>query len=121
MKTRILIAEDSQSTLRALKAVLEHHDFDIVGEARDGENAVELFKELKPEIILMDIAMPKKHGIDAILEILSIDENAKVIAITALYSQEKIDQIMDAGAKALVMKPFDVPNLIKTIQNVMAE
>jgi two-component system chemotaxis response regulator CheY len=119
MTIQILIAEDSNSTRQALKAVLKLHNYDVIAEAKDGEQAVALYKELKPDLVLMDIAMPKKHGIDAIREILEINKKAKIIAVTALYSDEKIEQIYDAGANALVMKPFDVPNLIKTIQNVM--
>ena len=119
MKLQILIAEDSDSTRRALMTVLKHHDYDVIAEARDGEQAVALYKELKPDLVLMDIAMPKMHGIDAIRKILSFDNNAKIIAVTALYSQDKLKEIMGAGAKDLVMKPFDVPKLIKTIQNVM--
>ena len=118
MKDQILIAEDSESTRQALKTVLKHHNYHVIAEARDGEQAVTLYKELQPDIVLMDIAMPKKHGIDAIHEILLYDKNAKIIAVTALYSHEKRVEIMEAGAKALVMKPFDVSNLIKTIHNV---
>jgi two-component system chemotaxis response regulator CheY len=119
MNPQILIAEDSNSTRRALKTVLNHHNYEVVAEAKDGEQVVALYKDLKPELILMDIAMPKMHGIDAIREILTINQEAKIIAVTALYSEEKLKEIMEAGAKALVMKPFDVPTLIKTIQNVI--
>ena len=120
MTNQILIVEDSDSTRQALKTVLKLHSYDVVAEAKDGEQAIALYKELQPDIVLMDIAMPKKHGIDAIQEIIKIDKNAKIIAVTALYSPDKIGRIMKAGAKALVMKPFDVANLIKTIQNVAA-
>lgn len=117
---KVLIVEDSLSTSRALRTVLNLHEFDVVGEARDGEQAVDLFQKLKPDLTLMDIAMPKKHGIDAIRDILKIDNNARIIAVTALYSPEKKREIMDAGAKALVVKPFDVPDLIKTIEDTLA-
>jgi two-component system chemotaxis response regulator CheY len=120
MSAQILIAEDSDSARRALKAVLKLHNFEVVAEATDGEQAVNLFKELKPDLVLMDIAMPKMHGIDAIREILLIDKDAKIIAVTALYSEEMIGEIKEAGPKALVMKPFDVPKLIKTIQTILA-
>jgi two-component system chemotaxis response regulator CheY len=120
MKTQILIAEDSDSTRRTLKSVLELHDYEVVAEAKDGDQAVALYTELKPELVLMDIAMPKKHGIDAIKEILAIEKNAKIIAVTALYSKDNIKKIMEAGAKALVMKPFEVSKLIKTIKDVIA-
>jgi two-component system chemotaxis response regulator CheY len=118
MNIKILLVEDSESTRRALKTVLKYHDNEVIAEAVDGEQAVALYKELLPDLVLMDIAMPKKHGIDAIQEILAINNGAKIIAITALYSEEKKEEILKAGAKALVLKPFDVPTLIKTIQNV---
>ncbi|MFW9876698.1 MAG: response regulator [Candidatus Thorarchaeota archaeon] len=121
MTVQILIAEDSNSTRQALKAVLKLHNYDVVGEAKDGDQAVALYRDLKPDLVLMDISMPKKHGIDAIYEILEINKKAKIIAVTALYSNEKIEQIYDAGVHALVIKPFDVPTLIKTIQNVMID
>lgn len=117
---KALIVEDSLSTSRALKTVLSVHNYEIVGEARDGEQAVALYQQLRPDITLMDIAMPKKHGIDAIREILSLDKTAKIIAVTALYSPEKKREIMKAGAIALVVKPFDVPDLIKTIEKTLA-
>ena len=120
MNPQILIADDSDSTRRTLKTLLELHNYDVVAEAKDGDQAVTLYKELQPELVLMDIAMPKKHGIDAIKEILAINHDAKIIAVTALYSQENVIRIMDAGVKALVMKPFDVSKLIKTIQDVIA-
>ena len=119
MNVKILIAEDSGSSRRALKTVLKLHKFDVIAEATDGEQAVNLYKELKPDLVLMDIAMPKMHGIDAIREILAVDDKAKIIAVTALYSEEKINEINEAGPKAIVMKPFTVPKLIKTIQDII--
>ncbi len=120
MKTTVLIAEDSDSTRLALKTVLKFNKYEVVGEALDGEQAVALYRQLNPDIILMDIAMPKKHGIDAIREIKAINPDAKIIAVTALYSPEKRKEVMDAGACALVIKPFDVPDLVKTIENVLS-
>lgn len=121
MNKQILLAEDSNSTRQALKTVLRHHNYNVVAEAKDGEQAVTLYKELQPDLVLMDIAMPKKHGIDAIREILVFDKKANIIAVTALYSQDKIIKIKEAGAKAVVLKPFDVPKLIKTIKDIISE
>lgn len=120
MKKQVLIAEDSESTKQALKTALELHNYDVIAEASDGKQAMTLYKELKPDLVLMDIAMPKMHGIDAIREILKINKKAKIIAITALYSEEKQTEILEAGAKACILKPFDVPNLIKTIKEIIA-
>ena len=120
MSPTVLIAEDSDSTRLALKTALKFHKFDVVGEAIDGEQAVTMFKELGPDIILMDIAMPKKHGIDAIRELKVIDPQAKIVVITALYSPEKRKEAIDVGASALVEKPFNIPDLINTMEKVLS-
>lgn len=118
MNARVLIVEDAKSTARALKTMLELHDYEVVGEAMDGVRAVELYGELRPDIVLMDIALPRKHGIDATREIKEIDPDARIIAVTALYSPEKKKEAMDAGVAAIVIKPFDVPELIKTMESI---
>ena len=120
MSIKVLIAEDSDSTRKALKTVLKYHDCEVVGEAEDGEQAVALYKNLKPDLLLIDIAMPKKHGIDAIREIKKFDKGAKIIGITALYSPEKRQEVLDVGAAELIVKPFDVPDLIKAIEKVIS-
>jgi two-component system chemotaxis response regulator CheY len=116
---KVIIAEDSDSTRKALKTVLKYHDCEIIGEAENGKQAVSLYKKLKPDVVLMDIAMPKMHGIDAIREIIKIDPKAKIIGITALYSPEKRKEVMDAGAVEIIVKPFDVPDLIEAIKKAI--
>ena len=118
MRARVLIAEDSNTTARALKTMLELHDYDVVGEATDGHQAVDLYGKLRPDLVLMDIAMPNMHGIDATREIKLIDPDARIIAVTALYTPEKKKEALDAGVSAIVIKPFDVPKLIKTMESV---
>ena len=119
MTIRVLIVEDSDSTRKALKTVMKFHECEVVGEAEDGKKAVSQYKKLSPDIVLMDIAMPKMHGIDAIKEILKIDPKARIIGITALYSPEKKKEVLEAGAKELIVKPFDVPDLIDAIKRIM--
>jgi len=116
-----MIAEDSDSTRKALKTVLKFHDCEVIGEAEDGEAAVALYKSLKPDLLLIDISMPKKHGIDAIKEIKKMHPKAKIIGITALYSPEKRQEVLDVGAAELIVKPFDVPDLIRAIERVISQ
>ena len=86
-------------------------------------NEISVLKAIikNPKISNMDIAMPTKHDIDAILKIKVIDPEAKIIGITALYSSEKWKEVIDVGVMALVMKPFEVPELIVPIEKVLAE
>lgn len=116
MNPSVMIVEDSTSTSRALKVMLQLHDYDVVGESPDGEKAVEMYRNLRPDLVLMDIAMPKKHGIEAIQDIKAMDGDAKIIVITALYSPEKKKKALLAGAEIVLMKPIDVPELIKAIK-----
>jgi two-component system chemotaxis response regulator CheY len=113
-----MIAEDSESTRRALEVMLELHDYEVVGKARDGEEAIKLFQEVNPDLVLMDLAMPKRHGIDAIKDIRKYDPKANIIAVTALYSPEKRNRAISAGAKMVIEKPIDVPELIRAIESV---
>lgn len=120
MSARILVAEDSHSTRRAMVLAIRAHGFDVVGEAHDGIEAVEMYRELAPDLVLMDIAMPNKHGIDAIADILATDPDAIILAVTALYSPEKRAEIIDVGGKDIISKPFDVPDLIARIRACLA-
>ncbi len=120
MSVRVLVAEDSVLTRRALVTVLSLNDYDVVGEACDGVEAVEMYKELEPDIVLMDLAMPKKHGIDAIREISGSYLEAKIVVLTALYSPEKRQAALDAGAVSLVGKPFEVPVLLEAIKEALS-
>ncbi len=120
MNKRVLIVEDSESTCRALNTMLTLNNYQVVGMATDGDQAVEMYKKSNPDLVLMDIAMPKKHGIDAIREIRVFDPGAKFIAVTALYSSKKKKEAMDAGASMVVVKPFDVADLIKAMESVLA-
>lgn len=119
MNDKILIVEDSESTRRALKVMLELHNYEVVGDAKDGEEGIAMYQNSKPDLVLMDIAMPKKHGIDAIREIKVFDSKAKIIAITALYSSEKKTRALNVGAAMVIEKPINVPDLIKAMESVL--
>ncbi len=120
MNQRILIVEDSDSTSRALEVMLELHDYEVVGKAKDGVEAFTMFQKVKPDLVLMDLAMPKRHGIDAIKDIRKYDPKANIIAVTALYSPEKRKKALTAGAKMVIEKPIDVPDLMKAINSVIS-
>jgi len=120
MSARVLIVEDSESTRKAMKTMLLLNEHEICGEAENGEQAVEMYEKTKPDVVLMDIAMPKKHGIDAIREIRQMDPDAKIIGVTALYSPEKKREALKAGASSLIIKPFDVSDLIREIEALLS-
>jgi two-component system chemotaxis response regulator CheY len=106
-------------TRKAIRTVLELHDYNVLKDATNGKEAINLYQELKPDLVLMDIAMPKMHGIDAIQEILKYDEKAKIIAITALYSPEKIKEVKQSGVSDIIIKPFKIADMIHRIDTTL--
>lgn len=116
----ILVADDSDAIRLVLKDILEVGQHSVVGEASDGQEVVEKYSELKPDLLLLDLAMPKKDGYTALKEIIQLDPDAKIILITAADDQKIINQCLTAGAKAYVSKPFDFDNVLKVISSIVS-
>lgn len=116
----ILVADDSDAIRLVLKDILEVGQHSVVGEASDGQEVVEKYSELKPDLLLLDLAMPKKDGYTALKEIIQLDPDAKIILITAADDQKTINQCLTAGAKAYVSKPFNFDNVLKVISSIVS-
>ncbi len=118
---KILIADDSDAIRLVLKDILVIGEHDIVGEAIDGSDAVTKFSELKPDIMLLDLAMPKKDGYTVVKEVIEQNNSAKIILITASDNQKVIHDCLNAGAVAYISKPFDFDNVLKIISDVISD
>lgn len=116
---RVLIAEDEALIRLDLKEMLTDEGFEVVGEAADGEQAVAMATELKPDVVIMDVKMPNKDGIEAAAEIVS-DQLAPVVMLTAFSQRELIDRARDAGAMAYLVKPFSQSDLVPAIELAVA-
>ena len=112
-KPTVLIVDDSGWSRTILRNLLEKNGFAIIGEAGDGEEAIEAYKKLKPDIVTLDITMPKKDGIEALGEIMAYDSNAKVAMITSAGQRSKVLESLKLGAEKFITKPFD-PTLVLT-------
>ena len=116
----ILIVDDSQFMRKLLRRILEGQSgYTIVGEAENGVEAVQLFKELQPDVVMMDIVMPIKDGISATAEIKQINSKAKVVMCTSVGQEEKMKQAIKAGADGYITKPFQGPKVIEALQGVL--
>lgn len=115
---KILIVDDSRTSRRILTNILQEHGHSIVGEAKNGQEAVELYGTLSPDIVTMDITMPVMDGIAALQKIREKDENARVIMITAAGQKEKVADALKLGAAEFVTKPFVAEEVIKAIEGV---
>ena len=117
----ILIVEDARGSRESIKDALYDPKYKVIGEAYNGLDAIEKFKQFKPEIVLMDIVLPKMDGISTIKKIIELDPKVYIIAISALYKTEQINNVMDAGAKDYLIKPFNINNLVEAIEKGLAE
>jgi len=112
---RILIVDDEVFFRQVLRDVLEKIGFTVVGEAADGSEAVEKYRTLRPHVVIMDIYMPDKNGIDATKEMVALDKNARVLIASASDFDSDTEAALAAGAKAILMKPFVPREVYDTI------
>lgn len=112
---RVLIAEDEALIRMDLAEMLREEGYDVVGQAGDGQEAVELAESLKPDLVIMDVKMPRRDGIDAAAEIAE-KRIAPIVVLTAFSQRELVERARDAGAMAYLVKPFSISDLIPAIE-----
>lgn len=116
---KILIVDDTLFMRTLLKNILFSGGHTIVGEAGDGDEAVEKYKELKPDLVTMDVVMPKMNGIEALKTIKGIDPGAKVVMCTAVGQEQMVKLAIKSGARGYIVKPFQAPKVLEEINNVL--
>lgn len=116
---RVVVAEDEALIRLDLVELVEEHGYEIVGQASDGEEAVRLANELEPDLVVMDVKMPKMDGITAADKIAE-DRICAVVMLTAFSQRDLIKRAKEAGAMAYVVKPFDASDVIPAIEIAMA-
>jgi two-component system chemotaxis response regulator CheY len=119
MANRILIVDDAAFMRMMIRDILTKNGYDVCGEANDGVQAIEKYKELKPDLITMDITMPEMDGIVALKEIKKVDPNAKVIMCSAMGQQAMVIDAIQAGAKDFIVKPFQPDRVIEAIKKTL--
>jgi len=119
MASGILIVDDAAFMRMMIKDVLTKNGLEVVGEAENGTTAVEKFKELSPNLTIMDITMPEMDGIEAVKEIKKLDPNAKIIMCSAMGQQSMVIEAIQAGAKDFIVKPFQAERVIEAVQKAI--
>ncbi|OHV03091.1 ANTAR domain-containing response regulator [Mycobacterium talmoniae] len=112
---RVLIAEDETLIRMDLAEMLREEGYDVVGEAGDGQEAVDLAEQLRPDLVIMDVKMPRRDGIDAASEIAS-KRIAPIVVLTAFSQRDLVERAREAGAMAYLVKPFSISDLIPAIE-----
>lgn len=118
MAKRVLIVDDAAFMRMLLKDIITKAGYEVAGEAANGAEAVEKYKELKPDVVTMDITMPEMDGITAIKKIKEIDPNAKIIVCSAMGQQAMVIEAIQAGAKDFIVKPFQHSRVIEALQKL---
>ena len=116
---KILIADDSAAIRLVLKDILSIGNHEIVAEATNGAEAVVLYQQHNPQLLLLDLAMPKKDGLTVVKEVMKYDVNAKIILISASEDHKIINQCLEYGAKSHIKKPFDFNSVLKSITAIL--
>lgn len=121
MAKRILIADDLSFIRMVQKEVLTEGGYLIVGEAANGREAVQKYRDLAPDVVILDITMPGMNGLAALQEILAMDPEARVLICSAVGQQSVIQEAIQAGARDFIVKPFKPERLAGAISRVLAD
>mgnify|MGYP000843551176 CR=1 FL=1 len=115
----ILIIDDEELDRKVLHSILLSAGYEVVGTARSGEEGIELSRTLKPDLITIDLMMPKMNGIEVLIKLMQ--ENAKTNALicTSTHSDPVVDLAMRYGAKGYIVKPFQAKSLLSTVKQVV--
>ena len=119
----IMIVDDSKFTRKMLSDILTEKGHQIVGEAENAEEAVELYERLKPDLVTLDIIMPEVEGTDAISALKAmkrVNPKAKVIIVSAMGQQEVVEECIQAGAKDFIVKPIQSSNVAGVVESVLS-
>ena len=117
----VLIVDDSKYLRLMISKIIKKMGHNVIAEAGNGEEAIEFFKQYKPDLITMDVVMPKLNGLQAVKEIMAINPNARIIIVTALGHEPLVRQALKLGAKDFVIKPFKVEQLIQAVENTLGQ
>lgn len=121
MAKRVLVVDDAIFMRNMIKDIFVSAGYQVVGEATNGIEAVERFRDLKPELTTMDIVMPYKSGIEATREIVKADSNAVIIMCSALGQESLVMEAIEAGARDFIVKPFQAEDVLRVVKKVLDE
>ena len=120
MGQSVLVCDDAAFMRLMLKNILEQHGYRVVGEAVNGNDAINKYKQLKPDLVTMDITMPEMNGIEAVKTIRAFDSKAKIIMCSAMGQQVMVVEAIQAGASDFIVKPFHADQVMEALRKVMS-
>lgn len=120
MGIKLVIVDDAPFIREVLRHIFMNTEIEVVGEAQDGEEAVRLVYDLQPQIVLMDIVMPRKSGIEAAVEILKEAPQIKIIACSTLDQNSMVMRALEAGCCNYITKPFKASEVLEAVRNAVS-
>lgn len=119
MSKRILVVDDAAFMRMMIKDILTKNGYEVAGEAENGARAIEKYKELAPDLVMMDITMPEVDGIQAVKEIKKVNSDSKIIMCSAMGQQAMVIESIQAGARDFIVKPFQAERVIEAVKKVL--
>lgn len=119
MKGRVLIADDAVFMRQMIREIIEPEGYEVVGEATNGLEVVDEYQRTNPNLVTMDIVMPKCSGIDAVKEIMKMNPKACIVMCSALGQEALVTEALQAGAKDFIVKPFKPEAVLQTLRKVL--
>ncbi len=116
---RILVADDASFMRQMIREIVEMEGHEVIAEASDGIEAIDQFKNHHPDVVTMDIVMPRRSGIDAVKAILEFDPTARVVMCSALGQETLVTEALQAGARDFIVKPFKPDSVVNTLKKVL--
>ncbi len=116
---KVLIVDDAAFMRMAIKNILVKHAFEVVDEAENGLVGLNKYKELKPDLVTMDITMPEMTGLEALKEIIAFDPAAKIVMVSAMGQEQMVMEAIRNGAKSFIVKPFKEDHVIQTLNKIL--
>jgi two-component system chemotaxis response regulator CheY len=121
MAQRVLIVDDAGFMREMLRDILTEGGYEVVGEAVDGEQAIATFQECAPDLVTLDIVMPRKSGLAALKEILALDPNACIVMCSALGQEALVMEALESGARDFIVKPFQPDHALSVVGKALAK
>ncbi|MBD3254065.1 MAG: response regulator [Candidatus Lokiarchaeota archaeon] len=121
-KKKILVVDDAAFTRNMLKKIINKTDYaEVVGEGKNGNEAIKLYKQLRPDLVTMDLVMPEKGGIEAVEELQKIDKNSLIVVVSALGQEALVLEAAKKGAKDFIQKPFKNQQVLEVMERLLVK
>lgn len=121
MPKKIMIVDDASYMREMIKDIVIKGGYEVVGEAEDAKDAAAKYAAVKPDLVTMDIVMKEKTGIEGVKEVMKIDQNAKILMVSAMGQQAMVVEAIQAGAKGFVIKPFKPEVLLEEVKRILGK